>query len=88
MVSEETIQELRKTAPLYGSMGRALQVATEVLVRQKKPVKISGDSDGAHKPQAYKLLPRTIAMIDRLSVVYGDRGRVLAACVKVLKEDA
>lgn len=84
-VTEQVVKCIEKNAAVYGSLGRTIMVATEVLLRQKKPVKLSHE-EGDTARKTYKLLPRTIAVIHRLAPVYGDTGRVLAACAKVLQE--
>lgn len=97
------LKEIRSTVAIYGSQGRALQVATEILIRQKRPIKLTyfvppppgngrrgrprkGDDHNGWFRMTYKLLPRTIALIDKLTPTYGDHGKVLAACAKVLRE--
>lgn len=74
-------------APTHGSQGRALQVATELLVRMKRPVKLAHAQDTL-AGQTYKLIPRTAQLIDDLVPQYGTRGNVLAACAYVLTEAA
>ena len=72
---------------LYGSQGRALQVATEILIRQKRPIKLKCGKRGEDTEAiSYKLLTRTIQLIERLTPIYGSRGRVVAACAEVLKD--
>lgn len=77
-----------KAARAHGSQGRFLQVATELLIRQKRPVRLKYkiQKEGKEITVSYKLLPRTIELIDRLTPVYGTRGRVILACSEVLKE--
>lgn len=81
-----TVRAIRNVTPAYGSQGRALQVATEILIRSKRPIKLETELTGTMTRMTYKLLPRTIELIDRLVEVYGDAGTVLAVCVQVLKE--
>src|SRR5437763_6677285 len=78
--------ELREATRLYGSLGRALQVATEMLIRMKKrPPPASGSRSGTI-PVTFKLLPRTIDLIDQLAnSVYDGRQPVFIACIGVLK---
>lgn len=77
-----------ETMALFGSQGRALQVATEILVRQKGPIRIkySTMKDGKMAVVTYKLLPRTINLINELTPLYGGKGQVLTACTKVLRD--
>jgi hypothetical protein len=81
-----THEAIVKLAPEHGSQGRALQVATELLVRMKRPVKVQHDDDSQLAGQTYKLIPRTAQLIDNLVPIYGTRGNVLAACAAVLQE--
>lgn len=78
------VREIRKAAPSYGSQGRALQVATELLVRMKKPVRVTHKGDKTIVGMTYKLTPRTVQLIEDLCDEYETRGTVLAACAKVL----
>ena len=80
------VKAIREAPPVYGSQGRALQVATELLIRQKKPVKVSHRGDGAVVGMTCKLTPRTVDLIEELCDKYGKRGNVLAACAKILAE--
>ena len=81
-----TVTRLKKEAPQHGSIGRALQLATELLVRLNKPLKIEmPEGTGASiVGQTYKITPRTAELIDRLAEQYGTRGAVLAACARIL----
>lgn len=78
------VREIRKVAPAYGSQGRALQVATELLVRMRKPVRVRHQGDKTIVGMTYKLTPRTVQLIEELCREYSTRGTVLAACAKVL----
>jgi hypothetical protein len=80
------VKAIRKQAPLYGSQGRAVQVGTELLIRQKRRVKVDHRGDGAVVGMTYKLTPRTVELIEQLRAKYGKRGNVFAACVKILVE--
>jgi hypothetical protein len=80
------ILEIRKAASLYGSQGRALQVGSEILVRMAKPLAVPQPDPDSIRRMTYKLAPRTIEVIQKLSeTAYTDPGQVLAACVKALK---
>jgi hypothetical protein len=88
-VPDFAVRTIRKSIPVFGSQGRALQVATEVLIRQKKPIhlKYKIKKAGKEVTVSYKLLPRTIKLIDLLAIhVYGTRGEVIMACSEVIKE--
>lgn len=95
-----TIKAIRNYANVYGSQGRALQVATELLVRvngsepkpERKHVRFdpfvlppdTGKTEGV-VAMSYKLVPRTSTLIDQISLRKKvPRGRVLEACVAVL----
>jgi hypothetical protein len=78
--------ELRRATGLYGSLGRALQVATEMLIRMKKRPLPPSRARQEAIPVTFKLLPRTIDLIDQLaSSVYENRQQVFVACIDVLK---
>jgi hypothetical protein len=79
------VRAVRHAAADYGSQGRALQVATELLIRQKKPIKVKHSDEGRVVGMTYKLTPRTVELIEDLTAKYGKRGNVLAACAKVLQ---
>jgi hypothetical protein len=78
--------EIRKAAILYGSQGRALQVGSELLIRMKKPLPVA-QSKPPMVRMTYKLVPRTIELIEKLSgTMYEDEQQVLAACMEALKK--
>lgn len=79
------IVEIRRVAREYGSQGRALQVATEILVRmRKRPAVAPADPDTLVR-MTYKLTPRTIRLIDELARThYDNAGQVISACLKTL----
>lgn len=80
------IVELRQAVTEYGSQGRALQVATEIAIRMKRLPKVEEPKPEELIRMTYKLLPRTIQLIDELAASeYGTSGRAIAGCVKVLK---
>jgi hypothetical protein len=82
----EVILEIRKAASLYGSQGRAVQVGSEILARMGRPLAIPSPDPASIRRRTYKLVPRTIEVIQELSETeYEDPGQVLAACVKALK---
>jgi hypothetical protein len=77
---------IRKVAGLYGSQGRALQVGTEILSRLEDPLQVRKAAKSSQKRMTYKLIPRTVELIQRLSdTVYESRAETLAACVEALK---
>jgi hypothetical protein len=78
--------EIRKAAVLYGSQGRALQVGSELLIRMKKPLLVAQAKPPMVR-MTYKLVPRTIELIEKLSgTMYEDEQQVLAACMEALKK--
>jgi hypothetical protein len=80
------ILELRQAVTEYGSQGRALQVATELAIRMRKPPAIVEPDPQESVRMTYKLLPRTIQLIDELARrQYGTPGKAIAACLKTLK---
>jgi hypothetical protein len=86
-LARSVMKSIKDVAPEYGSLGRALQVATELLIRLPKPIKIPPTlAEEEVVGKTYKLAPRTIELIEQLSNNhYGKRGNVLAACVEILK---
>ena len=89
-VPVETAKEVKKAGSVYGSQGRALQVATEMLIRMENPPPPKTES-GREPPAlvriSLRLHKRTFELIRSLSrVKYNDDpGQVVSACVKVLK---
>jgi len=79
------VVQIRKAAPLYGSQGRALQVATELMIRMKKPLRLQPEKSKMIR-MTYKLLPRTIELIAKMAgTMYEDETHVIAACAEALK---
>jgi hypothetical protein len=79
------ILEIRRVAREYGSQGRALQVASELLVRMRKPPAASPADPDTLMRMTYKLTPRTIRLIDELArTQYDDAGQAISACLKTL----
>jgi len=80
------VKEIRKASRIYGSQGRALQVATEILIRMRRRPLFSPESNSVVTNMTYKLVPRTVELIDELAEsVYENRKQVFAACVEALK---
>jgi hypothetical protein len=89
--SKSAMRALTKLGPIYGSKGRAVQVATELLIRMKKPIAVNTFETSEKNPMvahSYKLTPRTVDLIERLAEKYGTRANVFAACAQVLKDEA
>ena len=87
-VSLKTATDLKQLAPTYGSQGRALQVATEMLIRMADLPKPEPQAeDGLKVRLSVRLRQRTHELIHELKAQYGDDpGQVIAACMKVLKK--
>jgi len=80
------ILELRKLAAEYGSQGRALQVATEITMRLRKPPAVNPPDPDTLMRMTYKLTPRTIRVIDELAHThYEDAAQAIEASLKTLK---
>jgi len=80
------ILDLRKLAPEYGSQGRALQVATEITMRLRRPPGVSRSDPDTLMRMTYKLTPRTIRIIDELAHThYEDAGQAIEGSLKTLK---
>jgi len=79
-------EQLKKAAPSFGSQGRAIQVATEILSRMEKPPAAKGAPRQMTRA-TFRLHTSTAELIEALSkkLYDNDRGEVFAACVKVLK---
>src|SRR5258708_34329336 len=89
-IPAETAREIRKAGPIYGSQGRALQVATEVLIRMARPPEVEPFkyvSAPGFVRVSMRLHQRTFDMIRKLAELEynDDPGQVICACVKVLK---
>jgi hypothetical protein len=80
------VDEIKKAAPNYGSQGRALQVATEMLIRMERPPEPDQLTPELTR-MTFRIHKRTAQLIDLLSKLKynNDRGQVFTACVKVLK---
>jgi hypothetical protein len=79
------IVEIRRVAREYGSQGRALQVASEILVRMRKPPVVAPADPDTLVRMTYKLTPRTIRLIDELAGThYDNAGQAISACLKTL----
>ena len=84
-ISVDTAKAIRKAVPTYGSQGRALQVATEMLIRMED-LPVAEPEHSKVVRVSMRLRKRTYELIRKLSLKYGDdTGQVIAACVKVLK---
>jgi hypothetical protein len=84
-------QQIREMSPPYGSQGRAIQVGLELLARiQFHPVPINDSLKrgipGAEEKigMTYKLVPRSIALIDKFTEVYGTKAGVFEALITLL----
>jgi hypothetical protein len=86
-VTVDTAKAIKKSVPTYGSQGRALQVATEMMIRMEDPPALEGkDEDAPVVRVSVRLHRRTYELIRRLSERYGENpGQVIAACMKVLR---
>lgn len=85
---QSVIDAIKALAPEYGSRGRALQVATELLIRHRAKIRVPASLQGqADAVATYKLIPRTIELIEHLTETYGRYGDVLAACVQILRSE-
>ena len=85
----ETAKEIKQAAPIYGSQGRALQVATEMLIRMEntpapEPAKHNSPTLVRVSMRLHK---RTHELIGKLSKskYNGDPAQVIQACMKVLR---
>ena|ERR1039458_4567329 len=90
-----TAKSLRSLSGDFGSIGRAIQVAVEVLyyrVRHGLPVVGSGlaaaeDKQGLKVPLTFSVLPRTKRLLEWLaSEHYHDRNKVISSCEAVLSD--
>lgn len=87
-ISVDTAKAIRKAVSTYGSQGRALQVATEMLIRMEDlPAPEPRAEDEEVERVSMRLRKRTYELIRELSELkYGhDTGQVITACMKVLK---
>ncbi|HEU5414056.1 MAG TPA: hypothetical protein VFW31_09880 [Candidatus Angelobacter sp.] len=85
----ETAKEIKKAGPIYGSQGRALQVATEMLIRMEETP--APDLPKRTSPTlvriSMRLHRRTYELIQKLarSKYDDDPAQVIDACMKVLR---
>ena len=80
------VEEIERAAKIYGSQGRVLQVATEILIRMKKRPLAVRDTSSGMTSHTYKLVPRTVELIEELATsVYKGRYQVFVACIEALK---
>jgi hypothetical protein len=89
-ITASTAKEIKKVAPVYGSQGRALQVATEMLIRMENPPPPDRRDEDVSPPMirvSMRVRKRTYELIRDLSQLkYNqDPGQVITACIKVLK---
>jgi hypothetical protein len=87
-VTVGTAKAIKKAGPTYGSQGRALQVATEMLIRMENPPEPDPASEAPRDVVrvSMRVHKRTYTLVRELSEMkYGhDTGQVIEACVKVL----
>jgi hypothetical protein len=78
-------EEIKEAASLYGSQGRVLLAATEILIRLDKLP--PPESEQPTSRVTFRLQARTIQLIDSLSKQnYNNNvAQVFAACVRILK---
>ena len=82
----DAILDLRRLAPEYGSQGRALQVASEIAIRMRRPPQVEEPDPDTLMRMTYKLPPRTIRVIEELARnQYGSAGKAIVGCVEALK---
>ena len=86
-VPVEATDIIASNSPIYGSQAIVLLVAAEVLVRQKRPLRLRyrTKKNGKTTTAQYKLLPHTVELINRLTPVYGSKGKVIEACSMVIE---
>lgn len=85
LLTEAVFLEIRRVAGTYGSQGRAVQVGSEILDRLKEPLAIRKANPSLLIRRSYKLVPRTVQLIDDLKRHYENSAQVLAACMEALK---
>jgi hypothetical protein len=79
---QRAITIIRDSAKVHGSQSRAIQTAAEFLTARGTRRKVT--MPGPNVGQTYKLTDRAVALIEDLTVIYGTRGNVLAACADYL----
>ena len=84
-VPAEAAEEIKKAASLYGTQGRVLMAATEILIRLEKVPPPEPEQPTSRV--TFRLLGRTIDLIETLSKqsYNNDVAQVFAACTKILK---
>ena len=85
----ETAKEIKKAGPIYGSQGRALLVATEMLIRMEEapPPELPKGNSPALVRTSMRLHKRTYELIQKLATIKynNDPAQVIEACIKVLR---
>ena len=85
-VPDDTMQVLSENAAIYGGTGTTIMVAAEILIRQKKPIRLCYKAKGKKQTRFITLRPRAIELLSDLTPVYGTRGEVVMACAEVLRK--
>src|SRR4051794_28626252 len=90
-VPRYVISSIKEIAPPYGSQGRMIQVRAEILDRmQYHPIPLNPNlkrnKEGAEElvGMTYKLLPRTIEIIEKFTSQYKNRAEVFEVIVTLL----
>ena len=77
-------EEIKKAGEIYGSQGRALLAATEILIRMINPP--PPEPTEPETRMTLRLHTRTVDIIEKLAKTrYRSRSQVFAACMRVLK---
>src|SRR5258708_10427502 len=78
-VPEKTIRMISEKAAVYGSKAIVVMVATELLIRQKKPIRVryQAKTEGQKETLFISLRPRSIPLLTRLTPVNAPRGAFL-----------
>jgi hypothetical protein len=90
-VPRYVISSIKEIAPPYGSQGRMIQVGAEIMSRmQYHPIPVNPNlkrnKEGAEElvGMTYKLLPRTIEIIEKYASQYKNRAAVFEVIVTLL----
>jgi hypothetical protein len=84
-LAAKVVRDIKALGAIFLSQRSAIQTGAEILCRLESPLQLNETQYDEKVPMSYKLPPRTIAQIDRLSEVYGGQGNVLLACTMVLE---
>lgn len=85
-IFKDVLIRMREQAKIYGGYGRTLQIALELMTRDKELIpkrmpKMDGDKVG----YSFKIPQRTVDQIEKIAPLFESRGHLIQAAVIVLE---